>query len=122
MGICALSAYRGDLVQAKAAQAANIPMVLSATSLIRMEDVCAACPGTWFQAYLPAPAKIPRWSIASRRGLQDAGGHGGRRRALQPREQRARGILHRRFARASRSRGRASPIRAGASAHSCARW
>jgi L-lactate dehydrogenase (cytochrome) len=59
MGISALSAYRGDLVQAHAAQAANIPMIMSATSLIRMEDVCAACPGTWFQAYMPAPAKVP---------------------------------------------------------------
>jgi L-lactate dehydrogenase (cytochrome) len=59
MGISALSAYRGDLVQAQAAQAANIPMILSATSLIRLEEVGAACPGTWFQAYMPAPAKIP---------------------------------------------------------------
>jgi len=59
MGISALSAYRGDLVQAQAATAANVPMIMSATSLIRMEDVSAACPGTWFQAYLPAPAKIP---------------------------------------------------------------
>lgn len=59
MGISALSAYRGDLVQAQAAVAANIPMILSATSLIRMEDVCAACPDTWFQAYMPAPAKVP---------------------------------------------------------------
>jgi L-lactate dehydrogenase (cytochrome) len=59
MGISALSAYRGDLVQARAAMAANIPMIMSATSLIRMEDVCAACPGTWFQAYMPAPAKVP---------------------------------------------------------------
>ena len=59
MGISALSAYRGDLVQARAAMAANIPMIMSATSLIRMEEVCTACPGTWFQAYLPAPAKIP---------------------------------------------------------------
>jgi len=59
MGISALSAYRGDLVQARAAKAANIPMIMSATSLIRMEDVCTACPGTWFQAYLPAPPKIP---------------------------------------------------------------
>src|SRR5262245_59092361 len=58
MGISALSAYRGDLVQAQAAKAANIPMIMSATSLIRMEDVCAACPGTWFQAYMPAPAKV----------------------------------------------------------------
>jgi len=53
MGISALSAYRGDLVQARAAQAANIPMIMSGSSLIRLEDVCSACPGTWFQAYLP---------------------------------------------------------------------
>jgi L-lactate dehydrogenase (cytochrome) len=59
MGISALSAYRGDLVQAQAAQAANIPMIMSATSLIRMEDVCKSCPGSWFQAYMPAPAKVP---------------------------------------------------------------
>jgi L-lactate dehydrogenase (cytochrome) len=32
---------------------------MSATSLIRMEDVCTACPGTWFQAYMPAPERIP---------------------------------------------------------------
>src|SRR5260221_11865580 len=48
MGLSALSAYRGDLVQARAAVAANIPMIMSATSLISMEEVCAACPGTWF--------------------------------------------------------------------------
>ncbi len=53
MGISALSAYRGDLVQARAAQAANIPMIMSGSSLIRLEEVCSACPGTWFQAYLP---------------------------------------------------------------------
>src|SRR5688572_2632277 len=59
MGVSALSAYRGDLVQAQAAAAANIPMIMSATSLIRMEDVCTACPGTWFQAYMPAIKLIP---------------------------------------------------------------
>jgi L-lactate dehydrogenase (cytochrome) len=59
MGVSALSAYRGDLVQAQAAAAANIPMIMSATSLIRMEDVCTACPGTWFQAYMPQISKIP---------------------------------------------------------------
>jgi L-lactate dehydrogenase (cytochrome) len=59
MGFSALSAYRGDIVQAQAAQAANIPMVMSGTSLIRLEDVCTACPGTWFQAYLPGdPERI----------------------------------------------------------------
>ena len=59
MGVSALSAYRGDLVQAQAAAAANIPMIMSATSLIRMEEVCTACPGTWFQAYMPATRQIP---------------------------------------------------------------
>ncbi|MES2187284.1 MAG: alpha-hydroxy acid oxidase [Pseudomonadota bacterium] len=59
MGISALSAYRGDLVQARAARDANIPMMMSGSSLIRMEDVAAECPGTWFQAYLPGePARI----------------------------------------------------------------
>ena len=53
MGISALSAYRGDLVQARAAMQAKVPMVMSGTSLIRLEEVGSACPGTWFQAYLP---------------------------------------------------------------------
>ena len=53
MGISALSAYRGDLVQARAAADANVPMIMSGSSLIRLEDVVAAAPGTWFQAYLP---------------------------------------------------------------------
>jgi len=53
MGLGALSAYRGDIVQARAARAANIPMILSGTSLIRLEDVIAEAPGTWFQAYVP---------------------------------------------------------------------
>jgi L-lactate dehydrogenase (cytochrome) len=53
MGISALSAYRGDFAQARAAMAANIPMVMSGSSLIRLEEICTACPGTWFQAYIP---------------------------------------------------------------------
>jgi len=53
MGISALSAYRGDLVQARAALAANIPMVMSGSSLIRLEEICAVCPDAWFQAYIP---------------------------------------------------------------------
>ncbi|HEY8101656.1 MAG TPA: alpha-hydroxy acid oxidase [Burkholderiaceae bacterium] len=53
MGISALSAYRGDIVLARAAQAANVPAILSATSLIPLEEVIAAAPDTWFQAYLP---------------------------------------------------------------------
>lgn len=53
MGISALSAYRGDLVLAQAAGQANIPMVMSGSSLIRLEDVAEANPAAWFQAYLP---------------------------------------------------------------------
>ncbi|HUL97543.1 MAG TPA: alpha-hydroxy acid oxidase [Usitatibacter sp.] len=53
MGITALSAYRGDLVLARAAAAAGIPFALSASSLIRMEDVVRENPEAWFQAYLP---------------------------------------------------------------------
>ena len=53
MGISALSAYRGDLVLAQAAGQANIPMVMSGSSLIPLEDVAKANPAAWFQAYLP---------------------------------------------------------------------
>jgi L-lactate dehydrogenase (cytochrome) len=57
MGISALSAYRGDLVLARGARDANIPMVMSGSSLIRLEDVCGECPGSWFQAYLPGESE-----------------------------------------------------------------
>jgi L-lactate dehydrogenase (cytochrome) len=53
MGISALTAYRGDLVLAQAAQATGIPCIMSGSSLIRLEEVMAAAPSTWFQAYLP---------------------------------------------------------------------
>ncbi len=53
MGIAALSAYRGDLVLARAAARANIPMVMSGSSLIRLEEVARENPAAWFQAYLP---------------------------------------------------------------------
>jgi L-lactate dehydrogenase (cytochrome) len=56
LGLCALSAYRGDLVLARAATKANIPMVLSGSSLIRLEAVAAEGNNTWFQAYLPGDA------------------------------------------------------------------
>lgn len=54
MGLSSLSAYRGDVVHARCAAAANIPMAMSGASLMRMEDVVAANPDAWFQAYLPA--------------------------------------------------------------------
>jgi L-lactate dehydrogenase (cytochrome) len=52
MGSAALSAYRGDIVLARAAAAMNVPMVLSASSLIKLEDVQRANPAAWYQAYL----------------------------------------------------------------------
>ncbi|MFL9957737.1 MULTISPECIES: alpha-hydroxy acid oxidase [Paraburkholderia] len=53
MGLSALFAYRGDLVMARAARAANVPMIMSGSSLIRLEEVVRENPDTWFQAYLP---------------------------------------------------------------------
>jgi len=53
MGIVALSAYRGDVVLATAAGRARIPMAMSGSSLIPLEEVARANPDAWFQAYLP---------------------------------------------------------------------
>ncbi|HEY4372007.1 MAG TPA: alpha-hydroxy acid oxidase [Burkholderiales bacterium] len=59
MGMSALTAYRGDLVMARAAKAANVPMIMSGSSLIRMEEVAAENPDAWFQAYVPGePERI----------------------------------------------------------------
>lgn len=59
MGISALMAYRGDLILAQGGSQAGIPMIMSGSSLIRLEDVVASAPGTWFQAYLPGePERI----------------------------------------------------------------
>jgi L-lactate dehydrogenase (cytochrome) len=57
MGLCALSAYRGDLALAQAACLANVPMVLSGSSLIRLEEVIAVNPDAWFQAYVPGDVR-----------------------------------------------------------------
>ncbi|WP_426957109.1 alpha-hydroxy acid oxidase [Muricoccus radiodurans] len=53
MGISAMMAYRGDLVLARAAKAARIPMIMSGSSLIPLEEIVKEYPGAWFQAYLP---------------------------------------------------------------------
>jgi L-lactate dehydrogenase (cytochrome) len=53
LGLSALSAYRGDLAMARAAMRMNVPMIMSGSSLIPLEQVAKECPGTWFQAYLP---------------------------------------------------------------------
>jgi len=52
MGLASLTSYRGDVVLADAGRRANIPAIMSGWSLIPLEEVAAAAPGTWFQAYL----------------------------------------------------------------------
>lgn len=59
MGSSALCAYRGDIVYARAAASLNVPMILSAASLIKLEDVIKENPAAWYQAYLAGyPARI----------------------------------------------------------------
>ncbi|MDR9784438.1 alpha-hydroxy acid oxidase [Rhizobium redzepovicii] len=59
MGISALMAYRGDIILAAGAAQVGIPMIMSGSSLIRLEEVIAAAPASWFQAYLPGePERI----------------------------------------------------------------
>jgi L-lactate dehydrogenase (cytochrome) len=53
MGLCALTGYRADLAMARAARAADIPMVISGSSLVPLEEIMAANPRAWFQAYIP---------------------------------------------------------------------
>jgi L-lactate dehydrogenase (cytochrome) len=56
MGSAALCAYRGDIVLTRAAAAMNLPMILSASSLITLEDVQRENPAAWYQAYLAGDA------------------------------------------------------------------
>ena len=53
MGGTAMAAYQGDLVLARAAAQANIPMILSGASLTPLERAREEGPTAWFQAYLP---------------------------------------------------------------------
>jgi L-lactate dehydrogenase (cytochrome) len=53
MGGAGMVAYEGDLVLARAAAAANVPMILSGASLTPLERIREAGSTTWFQAYLP---------------------------------------------------------------------
>jgi L-lactate dehydrogenase (cytochrome) len=53
MGGTAMAAYDGDLVLARAAAAASIPMILSGAALTPLEKVRQEGPTAWFQAYLP---------------------------------------------------------------------
>lgn len=74
IGMSALYAYRGDLAMARAARKANAAMVMSGSSLIRLEDVAAEAPDTWFQVYLPGnrdqiEALVERVAAAGYRNL-----------------------------------------------------
>lgn len=52
MGAMGLAAFQADLVMARAAAKANIPFVLSGSSLVSMERVIRENDAAWFQAYL----------------------------------------------------------------------
>jgi L-lactate dehydrogenase (cytochrome) len=60
MGICAMTAYRGDIVLARGAAAEKALMIFSGSSLIPLEEVFASVKGDppWFQAYVPGD--VPR--------------------------------------------------------------
>ncbi|WP_240612424.1 alpha-hydroxy acid oxidase [Salinicola lusitanus] len=64
MGLGALWAYRADIVLADAAASAGIPMIMSGSSLIRMETLADRGDATWFQAYLPAGREAIRSLVA----------------------------------------------------------
>ena len=53
MGGSSIAAYQGDVVLARAAASANVPMITSGASLTPLEKVREAGPTSWFQAYLP---------------------------------------------------------------------
>lgn len=53
MGFSALAAFDGDVVLARAAQAAGTFAICSAASLTPLERVAREGPSRWFQAYIP---------------------------------------------------------------------
>ena len=96
MGGTAMAAYQGDLVLARAAAAANVPMILSGASLTPLERVREAGSTAWFQAYLPGedgPITRARRARGARR-LRHARSHRRRAGGGQPREQRAQRLPH----------------------------
>src|SRR5271155_2596731 len=56
IGAAALCGYRADIALARAAAAAELPMVLSASSLIPLETVRREGPTAWYQLYVPGDA------------------------------------------------------------------
>ena len=73
MGLSALSAYRGDIVLATGAASENMPMVMSGSSLIRLEDVIRST-----QSLVPG---VPAWR---RGGHRCTGPTRGRPPAFRP--------------------------------------
>jgi L-lactate dehydrogenase (cytochrome) len=53
MGGTSMAAYEGDLVLARAAAKANLPMVMSGAALTPLEQVRKEGATAWFQAYVP---------------------------------------------------------------------
>jgi L-lactate dehydrogenase (cytochrome) len=64
MGLSALTSYRGDIVLAEAADDARIPLIMSGSSLIPLEEVAQVSKSAWFQAYLPGQASQIKELIA----------------------------------------------------------
>ena len=60
MGGTSMAAYEGDLVLARAAAQANIPMAMSGAALTPLELVRREGPTAWFQAYLPGDDEFVR--------------------------------------------------------------
>jgi L-lactate dehydrogenase (cytochrome) len=58
MGGTAMAAFEGDLVLARAAAQANIPMMMSGAALTPLEQVRREGPTAWFQAYLPGDDEV----------------------------------------------------------------
>jgi L-lactate dehydrogenase (cytochrome) len=53
MGATSLMAFECERVLAEAAGEANIPFILSGSSLMSLETILGANPDAWFQAYIP---------------------------------------------------------------------
>jgi L-lactate dehydrogenase (cytochrome) len=53
MGLSGLATFDGELALARAAAAAGIPAIVSATSLTPLERIASQGGARWFQAYLP---------------------------------------------------------------------
>jgi L-lactate dehydrogenase (cytochrome) len=58
MGGTSMAAYQGDLVLARAAARANIPMLMSGAALTPLEAVRREGATAWFQAYLPGDQEV----------------------------------------------------------------